>query len=80
VAVADLHKAEVPAFAGVLAVAFGEGPRHWNASAYSPDQACTGPCHAFQETATIDPVVIEVLQFLIDEMFVFVCHLASGVL
>src|SRR5580698_9835743 len=61
VTVADLHKTEVPAFAGTFAVIFGECPRHWYAAAHGPDQACTGPCHAFQEPATIDTIVVEVL-------------------
>ena len=79
VAVADLYKGEVPAFSSVFAVAFSEGPRRWNAAAHSPDQAGTCPCHALQESPTIDTVVIEVLQFLIDKIFVLVRHLASDV-
>src|ERR1700675_503681 len=34
VAVADLDKAEVPSFAGILAIAFGECPRYRDASAH----------------------------------------------
>jgi len=44
--VADLDKAEVPAFAGALIVTLGECPRHRNAAAQCPDQAGTRPCHA----------------------------------
>src|SRR6266404_5923763 len=46
VTVADLDKAEVPTFAGILAVAFGECPRYRDATAHGPDQPCARPCHA----------------------------------
>src|ERR1700680_3196089 len=39
VAVANLDKAEVGAFAGILTVAFGECPRYGDATAHGPDQA-----------------------------------------
>jgi hypothetical protein len=37
VTVADLHKAEVPAFACILISGLGECPRHRNTSAHGPD-------------------------------------------
>src|SRR5713101_3993387 len=79
VAVADLDKAEVPAFAGILTVAFGECPRYRDATAHGPDKACPRPCHALQEPATINAVVVEVLQLLIDKILLFVWHLPSVV-
>src|SRR5579864_893736 len=57
----------------------GECPGRWNAAAHSPDQACACPRHALQKSPTINPVVVEVLQFLIDKIFFLVRHLASGV-
>ena len=77
VAVADLHKAEVPAFAGTSISSLGECPRHWNATAHGPDQPCTRPCHALQEPAAVDAVIVEVLQLLIDKILLFVWHLSS---
>ena len=79
VTVADLHKAEVPAFAGIFAIALGECPRHRDAAAHGPDQACARPCHALQEPATVDAIVVEVLQLLIDKILLLVCHLPSVV-
>src|SRR6266403_4211842 len=61
VAVADLDKAEVPAFAGIFAVAFGECPRNRDATAHGPDKARARPRHTLQEPATIDTIVVEVL-------------------
>src|ERR1700693_2309805 len=72
VAVTDLNKSKVRAFAGIFAVAFGEGPRYWNAAAHGPYQACSSPCHALQEPTTIDSIVIQVLQTLIDKILLFV--------
>jgi hypothetical protein len=46
VAVADLHKGEVRAFADIFAGVFGEYARCGNATAHRPDQACARPCHA----------------------------------
>ena len=79
VAVADLDKAEVPAFAGILTVAFGECPRYRDATAHGPDQPGPRPCHALQEPATINAIVVEVLQLLIDKILFFVWHLPSVV-
>ncbi len=79
VAIADLHKAEVPTFAGTSISGFGESPRHRNTATHGPDQACTRPCHALQEPATINAVVGEVLQRLIDKILLFVRHLSSVV-
>src|SRR5579872_535739 len=63
VTVADLDKAEVRAFGGIfiLAAAFCEGPRYRDAAAHGPDQARARPCHALQESATVNTVVVEVL-------------------
>ena len=61
VTVTDLDKAEVRAFAGIFAAAFGECPRYRNATAHSPDQARARPCHALQESAAINAIVVEVL-------------------
>src|SRR6266446_4231836 len=79
VAVADLDKAEVPTFAGVLAVAFSECPRYRDATAHGPDQPGSRPCHALQEPATINAIIVEILQLLIDKILLFVWHLPSVV-
>ena len=79
VAVADLYKAEIGSYASILAAALGECPRHRNAAAHGPDQACSRPCHALQEPATIDAVIVEVLQLFIDKILLFVRHLPSVV-
>jgi hypothetical protein len=57
----------------------GEHLGRWNATAHRPDQTCPCPGHALQKSPTIDAVVVEVLQFLIDQIFVFVGHLASRI-
>src|ERR1022692_1975410 len=67
--VADLDKAEVPGSAATFAAAFGECPRYGDAAAQGPDQAGTRPCHALQEPAPVDAIVVEVLQLLIDKIF-----------
>src|SRR5260370_2312004 len=77
--VADLDKAEVRAFAGIFAVSFGECPRYRYATAHGPDQACTRPRHALQEPATVDAIVVEILQSLIDKILLLVWHLPSVV-
>src|SRR4030095_5190708 len=77
--VADLHKAEVPAFAGMLAIDLGEGPRWRGGPAHRPDQACACPCHALEESTTVDAVVVKVLPILINSILLFVCHLYPAV-
>src|SRR5271155_2822030 len=81
VAVADLDKAEVRAFAGIfvgtLATAFCESPGYRNATTHGPDEARARPCHALQESAAINSIVVEVLQILIDKIYLFVGHLSS---
>src|SRR6202140_3220124 len=79
VTVADLDKAEVPAFAGIFAVAFGECSRYWDATAHGPDQPGPRPCHALQEPARITAIVVEVLQLLVDKILLLVWHLPSVV-
>src|SRR5580704_17679676 len=79
VAVADLDKAEVRAFAGIIAAALGECPRYRDATAHGPDQPGARPSHALEESATIDAIVIEVLQLLIDKILLLVWHLPSVV-
>ncbi len=76
VAVADLHKAEVRAFAGVFAATFGECPRYRNAATHRPYQPGTCPCHALQKSATVDAIVVEVLQSLVNQILFFVRHLS----
>src|SRR5579871_6693991 len=71
VAVANLHKGEI-AVATTSMRGLGECPGRWNAAAHSPDQACACPRHAFQKSPTINAVVVEVLQFLIDKVFALV--------
>src|SRR5580692_1466768 len=78
VAVADLHECEVRAFARTSISGLRECPRDRNATAHRPDQACTCPCHALQKSTTIDAVIVEVLQFLIDKILHLVCHVVSG--
>src|SRR5205823_969185 len=77
VTVADLDKSEVPAFGGTLVVALGECPGHGNAAAQGPDQAGSRPCHALQEPAAVDAIIVEVLQFLIDKILLFLWHFSS---
>src|SRR5208282_1376875 len=79
VTVADLHESEVRAFAGLSPIVFGECARDRNAAAHGPDQACTRPCHALQEPASVDSVVVEVLYLLIDKILLLVRHLPSVV-
>jgi hypothetical protein len=74
VTVADLNEAEVRAFAGIFAAALGERLRQWNTSAQGPHQPSTRPRHAFQKTATVDSVIVEVLQSLIDNPSLLVRH------
>src|SRR2546430_2726718 len=78
-AVADLDKAEVPTFAGILTVAFGECPRYRDATAHGPDKPGPRPCHALQESAAVDAIVVEVLQLLIDKILFLVWHFPSVV-
>ena len=81
VAIADLHKGKVRAFVSVLVAVFvsilGESPGYRDAAAHSPNQASACPGHALQETATINAVVVEVLQILIDKILFFVWHVPS---
>src|SRR6266404_4864217 len=79
VTVADLDKAEVPTFAGIPAVAFGECPRYRDATAHGPDQPGPRPRHTLQEPAAVDAIVVEILQLLIDKILLFVWHLPSVV-
>src|SRR5580704_17940680 len=74
VTVADLHESKVRTFARTSIGGLREYSRPRNATAHRPDQACTCPCHALQKSTTIDAVVVEVLQFLIDQTL----HLVSG--
>jgi hypothetical protein len=62
----------------VLSKASCKCSRHWNPTAHSPNQPCAGPSHALKETAPVNPVVIEVMQSLIDQVFIRVCHLSSN--
>src|SRR5579872_513140 len=78
VAVADLDEAEICAFHRVLVTAFCEGARNGNASTEGPNQSCTRPCHTLQKPTTVDAVIVEILQVLINQVVLLVCHLASS--
>src|SRR5207245_9216346 len=60
VAVADLHKTEVPAFAGTSIGGLGVCPRHRNATAQSPYTACARPWHALKSPPTIKGRLVHV--------------------
>src|ERR1700758_3713789 len=77
VAVADLDKGEIPTFCGILFRTLGEYPRHGHARAQSPNQAGPRPCHTLQESATVVTVIVEIVQFLIDQLLVLICHFSS---
>jgi hypothetical protein len=79
VAVADLDKTEVSAFAGFFVATLGEGSRHRNAAAHCPDESSACPCHALQKPTTVDAIVVKVLYPLIDEISVLIRHLPSVV-
>src|SRR5580658_9359054 len=79
VTVTDLNKTEIRGYAGIFGAVLGESPRHRNAATHSPDEARARPRHALQEPATVDAVIVEVLQLLIDEALLFVRHLPSVV-
>src|ERR1700685_1524246 len=79
VAVADLNKAEVSTSAGMLGNIFRESPGNGNAAAHGPYQTRPGPGHAFQKSAAVDNVVVEILEFLMDKILVVIRHFASVV-
>ena len=62
-AIADLDEIQ---FAPAAARHFlSECPRTKNAAANGPDDAGAGPCHAFQESAPVDAVVILIVNVVI---------------
>ena len=79
VAVADLDKAEVPAFAGMSIHSPWRRPGTPECHRSSSRPARTRPCHALQKSAPVDAIVVEILQFLIDKILLFVRHLSSVV-
>src|SRR5882762_6816631 len=78
-AVADLDETELSPFVAAVI----EGPskclRHRYAPAHGPDQARTRPSHALQKTATVDAIIVEVLQVLVDIVAILFSHLSSVV-
>src|ERR1700683_1310346 len=61
VAVADLNKAEICPPAGMFRNIFGEGPGDGKCAPHSPYQTGPSPSHAFEKSAPVDAVVVEIL-------------------
>jgi hypothetical protein len=59
-AVADLHKGHL-ALSLAQVCLFAECARVKNAAADSPDYACSGPGHAFEESPAVNSIVVVVV-------------------
>src|ERR1700745_887924 len=73
-------KVKSPPFAPSFFEPLGKTPPQGHACAQSPNQAGPRPCHTLQESAAVDTVIVEIVQFLIDQLLVLICHFSSVLL